>query len=81
MTISIKDQKTLDKWYKKTINIGSTKVIYITNNLIDVFFTEGWEDHVRVKLIRKKGPLTFSLQNQLYTKYGSKVEALLKDLT
>lgn len=54
------DEKHIDNWNKKTKNLGAVKVVYITNNLVDLFLSDGWNNQVRIKLNRKEKSFSFS---------------------
>ena len=60
--ISRRDTKYLADWQKKTKNIGDIKVIYVTNNLVDVFYGESWTSHTRIYLDRKGKSFSFTNQ-------------------
>lgn len=47
-----KEEKMIENWNKKTININEHKIVFITHNLFDIFLYNGWENVVRVKLNR-----------------------------
>ena len=67
--IDIKIAKQLRAWKEKCLNIEDTKVIFIHNNLCDVFLGEGWKQQVRIFLNRKEKSFTFSEPKNRSNKY------------
>jgi len=52
--------KHLTNWGKKTRNIGEHKVVYVSENIVDCFFYNGFQNHTRIHINRYKKSFRFT---------------------
>lgn len=75
------DEQMLSKWGKQTKNIGNTKVIYVTDNIVDCFFNEGFYDHTRIYLNKFKKTYRFTNTKDNHSnRLHYLIKEILKDL-
>ena len=81
MVQTTQEEACISKWNAKTKNLGDIKVIYINHNLVDIFYTDGWENATRVKLDRKAKSFSFTNQEHRSNRYlRLLIEKLLGDI-